>query len=202
VQSYTAVAGQRRAYVPVNPMDELLVTTLLAAAAAVAAVTVGIHVLRTLAERRAAVRKEQSYKMIHALNAYSAWIECQRELPFTARSLDELTSPEPLTRARQIKRDFFPSLHPNIVRLLKSHHRLIEYLWEQSLMRLSQGAAWTPAYDDPVYKQLRAQQEDLIDEMVEQCRRLVGDTDRAWQRTGSDFAFSNSFSLSRPTSRA
>ena len=183
-------------------MDDLLVLTLIAAFAVVTVLSLLFKWVARLTARRRERLRAEGYKLIHALNAYSAWIECQRELPFTARSLDELTSPEPLDLARRIKRDSFPSLHPDIVRLLKSHHRLIEYLWQQSLLRLSQGGGWTPHYDDPLYRELRAQQEDLIDEMVEKCRRLTGDTDRVWQRTGSDFAFSNNFGMSRPAGRA
>lgn len=147
--------------------------------------------LRHLRRKRAAVRRAQGYRLIHALGAYSAWIESQRDLPFTARSLDELTSPQPLSQARRIKRQCFPSLAPNMIGLLQAHSRMIEYLWEQSLLRLSQGAAWRPACEDAQYQQLRGAQEELIDEMIARCRELIGDSGQVWKRTGSDFAFSN-----------
>jgi hypothetical protein len=92
---------------------------------------------------------------------------------------------------REIKRDWFPSMHPQVLRLLKAHHRLVQYLWEQSLLRMSLGAGWVPPNEDPAYQQLRAEQEDLIDEMIETCRQITGDSSRTWQRTGSDFNFSN-----------
>ena len=159
---------------------------------------------RHLARERADRLRSHGYHLIHALRAYSAWIECQRDLPFTARSLDELTSPEPLTTARIIKRQCFPELSQHTVRLLQAHSRMIEYLWQQNLLRLSQGAAWRPAYEDTQYQQLRGAQEDLIDEMIDICRELIGDGRRPWRRTGSDFSFSTGLSISgnEPASQA
>ena len=81
-----------------------------------------------------------------------------------------------------------------MVLLLQAHSRVIEYLWERNLLRLSQESAWQPAHQDAQYQQLRGAQEDLIDEMIAKCRELVGDTPQVWRRTGSDFSFSNSIS--------
>lgn len=153
--------------------------------------------IRMIRRRRARVRRAQGYRLIHALREYSAWVEGQHDLPLTTRSLDELNSPEPLAMARLIKREWFPSLAPSMVSLLQAHSRVIEYLWEQSLLRLSQGSAWMPAHQDVQYLQLRGAQEDLIDEMIAQCRELIGDTAQVWRRTGSDFSFSNS--VGRPS---
>jgi len=170
-------------------------TVLLSAISALALAAAGAAVLqwfRAARRRQAEILRQQGYRLIHALRAYSAWMDGQRDLPFTARSLDELNSPAPLTLARQIKGEWFPSLAPQMVPLLQAHSRMIEYLWEQSLLRLSQGSAWQPAWQDAQYQQLRGAQEDLIDQMIADCRELIGDSAQAWKRTGSDFAFSNS----------
>ncbi len=151
-------------------------------------------------QRRAELRRAHGYSLIHSLRAYSAWIECQRDLPFTAQSLDELTSPAPLHRAREIRREWFPSLGQQMVQLLQAHSRLIEYLWEQNLLRLTQGTSWKPAYLDPQYQQLRGSQEDLIDEMMASCRQLIGETG-SWRGTGSDFVFSNTAAPQDPVGR-
>lgn len=154
---------------------------------------------------RARCLREQGYRLIHALREYSAWIDYHRDLPFTASNLDELSSPPPLTRARQVKCDWFPGLSQHMVRLLQAHSRVIEHLWEQNLLRLSQGAGWLPAHEDRPYQQLRGAQEELIDEMIALCREIIGDTDHPWQRTGSDFAFGSShlgISSGGPSSKA
>ena len=86
-----------------------------------------------------------------------------------------------------------------MVRLLQAHSRVIEYLWQQNLLRLSQGSGWQPAYEDRQYQQLRGAQEDLIDDMIALCRELIGDASQPWRSTGSDFAFTNSsIGMSRP----
>lgn len=182
-------------------MDDSLITSLVSAFCLVVGGGLVIRWVAHARQRRAQVRRAHGYELIHSLRAYSAWIECQRDLPFTARSLDELTSPWPLTRARQIKRDWFPDLSEHMVRLLQAHSRMVEYLWEQSLLRLSQGSPWQPAHRDVRYQQLRGAQEDLIDETIALCRKLIGDSDVAWRATGSDFAFSNSAG-SGPASQA
>jgi hypothetical protein len=175
-------------------MNDLLLISALAALGLMAVCALLLQWIRRVRRRRARLRRVQAYRMIHALRAYSAWVESCRDLQFTERSLDELTSPAPLTAARQIKRQFFPSLAHYMVLLLQAHSRVMEYLWERNLLRLSQESAWEPAHQDAQYQQLRGAQEDLIDEMIAQCRDLIGETPQVWRRTGSDFTFSNSIS--------
>jgi hypothetical protein len=187
-----------------DPAVAHLVASLLALAAVLAGCLAIFHWMRVRSREREDRLRAQGYRLIHALGAYSAWIDAQREAPITARSLEELTSPEPLTRARRIRGEHFPELAAHMLRLLQSHSRVMEYHWQQSLLRLTQGAAWVPAHHDTQYLQLRAAQEDLIDEMVVLCRELVGDSPRRWHATGSDFAFSTGFGMAGtgPASRA
>jgi hypothetical protein len=173
-------------------MNDLLLISGMAALGFMAVSAFALQWLRVVRRRRAKLRRSQGYRLIHALRAYSAWIESQRDVPLTARSLDELTSPQPLELAGQIKRQWFPRLGQYMVPLLQAHSRVIEYLWEQSLMRLSQGCAWLPAHQDPQYQQLRGAQEELIGEMIAACRDSIGEPPQVWQPTGSDFAFSSS----------
>lgn len=171
---------------------ELLIPSLIGALSLAAAGTAVYRWVRHLGRERARQLRAQGYRLIHALREYSAWIDYQRDQPFTARSLDELTSPAPLTRARQIKREWFPGLSQHMVRLLQAHSRVIEYLWQENLLRLSQGSGWRPAYEDRQYQQLRGAQEELIDEMIALCRELIGDAGVPWRATGSDFTFGGS----------
>jgi hypothetical protein len=174
------------------PLHDLVFPSLVGALIVGAAGTALFSWTRHLSRLREQHLKAQGYRLIHALREYSAWIDYQRDLPFTARSLEELTSPAPLTRARQIKRDWFPDLSQHMVLLLQAHSRVIEYLWQQNLLRLSQASAWRPAHEDRQYQQLRGAQEDLIDDMIALCRELIGDACQPWRRTGSDFSFSSS----------
>jgi hypothetical protein len=173
-------------------MNEVFLLSTVAAVGFVAVGTGLLEWLRQLERRRWEVRRAQGYRLIHALQAYSAWIDCQRDLPFAAKTLADLSLPEPLIIVREIKREWFPSLVEQMVPLLQAHSRMMEYLWEQTLLRLTQGSAWKPAYEDAKYQELRDAQEDLIDELIAKCRELIGDNTQVWQRTGSDFAFSTS----------
>jgi len=174
-------------------MNDFLFESLLVALAAAYLV---YRVVRYLARSRQERLRAQGYRLIHALNAYSAWVDCQRDEPFLAHSIDELSSPEPLTQARRVKEESFPTLSQHMVRLLQAHSRLIEYLWQQNLLRMGQAAGWRPAHQDAQYQQIRGAQEDLIQEMVALCREMIGESQREWRRTGTDFAFSNSVGIS------
>lgn len=176
-------------------MNDILLPAVAAALMLLAAFAGVVHWLRHTARVRTQRLRAEGYRLIHELGAYSAWMDVQHDVPFTALSLDELTSPEPLTRARQIKHLYFPELSSHMVRLLQAHSRVMEYLWQQNLLRLTQGSGWRPAHQDAPYQQLRGAQEELIDEMVARCRELIGDAREPWHATGSDFSFSNGLAL-------
>jgi hypothetical protein len=172
-------------------MNDLPLVSAIAALGLMAMSAVVLQWVRVGKRRRQKIQRAQGYRLIHALRAYSEWIESQRDRRVTERSLDELTSPGPLALAGQIKREWFPTLGRYMVPLLQAHSRFIEYLWEQSLMRLSQGSAWRPAHQDAQYQQLRSTQEELIDDMIAACRELMGESPEVWRPTGSDFVFSS-----------
>jgi hypothetical protein len=172
-------------------MNDILLPASAGALMLLAAFAAMVHWLRHAARIRHEKLRMEGYRLIHALAAYSAWMDVQHDIPCIAQSLDELTSPEPLTRARHIKDEYFPELSSHMVRLLQAHSRVMEYLWQQNLLRLTQGSSWRPAYQDAPYQQLRGAQEELIDEMVARCRELIGEAREQWRATGSDFAFTN-----------
>jgi hypothetical protein len=159
------------------------------------AVLAFLAALRVFAQRhRNRVRKNGQH-LIYWLKAYSAWVDCQRDEPFLARDVDELALPGPLSQALALKDAAFPELSQHMVRLLQAHSRLIEYLWQHNLMRISQATGWQAAHQDSGYQQIRGAQEDLIEEMIAFCQERIGESDREWKRTGSDFAFSSSLSI-------
>src|SRR5215208_2969180 len=128
-----------------------------------------------LAKKRHEHLRGQGYALISALKAYAAWVDCRRDEPFMAGELDELALPEPLARACAIKEAAFRGLSQDMVRLLQAHSRLVEYLWHQNLLRLSQEAGWRPVWQDPQYRQIRGAQEELIQELIGRCQEKIGD---------------------------
>lgn len=139
----------------------------------------------------AARLRAAGHRFIAALQAYSAWVELQRDEPLAAHTPEELSLPDPLERALALKNSDFPQLAPAMVQLLLSHSRLMELLWRQQLLHLG-GAAPPPIYRDPRYLALRDWQEDILEELITGCRSQIGE-DRPWRPTGSDFAFSSGF---------
>ena len=181
-------------------MSELFLSCLLVAALVLATVVWARH----SAQERKEELRAQGYELIFSLKSYSAWVDCRRDEPFMTRDTEELVSPQPLTRAREIKDASFPALSHHMLRLLQAHSHLIEYLWQESLLRQSQASGWQPIYHDPQYQQIRGAQEELIQEMIGLCREIIGDRAREWRRTGTDF-FSSSVCMSTtegPATRA
>jgi hypothetical protein len=178
----------------------------LIAAFILAAATAAMYLwVRHLGRVRAQELRAQGYRLIHALREYSAWIDFQRDVPLTAQSLREFTSPEPLAQACRIRRECFPGLSQHMGHLLQAHTRFADYLWQQNLLRLGKGSGWQAVDEDMQYQQLRGAQEDLIDDIIALCRELIGDASLPWRSTGSDFAFTNSsigMSLPGPAGRA
>lgn len=171
-------------------MNEIYLSSL-----TVALVLIGVGWARHRARKRRKRLRAQGYELIFSLKTYSAWVDCQRDEPLPAGDTDELASPAPLRRAQEIGQAAFPALSQHMLRLLQAHGRLVEYLWQQNLLRLSQASGWRPAYQDPQYQQIRGAQEDLIEEMIGLCQEMIGDRAREWRGTGTDFAFSGSAGL-------
>lgn len=169
-------------------MSELFLSCLLVAALVLATVVWAHHA----AQEHKKQLQAQGYELIFCLKSYSAWVDFQRDEPFLTRNTEELASPAPLTRVREIRDASFPALSHHMLRLLQAHSHLIEYLWQQNLLRQSQASGWQPLYQDPQYQQIRGAQEELIQEMIGLCQEIIGDRPSKWRRTGTDFAFSNS----------
>ena len=101
-------------------------------------------------------------------------------------------------RATEIKDRWFPELGGLTLRLLQVHRLMIEYLWEQNILRMS-GGGINERTSDTHYQDLRELQDATLDSLFLRCRQLIGESELKWQRTRSDFSFSNSVS-SQPSS--
>lgn len=168
-------------------LDTLMPLAIVAIALAVAVV---LWRLRVRAVRRAARRRHAGYQLMDALKAYSAWIDWHRDEPLLHQDPETLSIPAALAQAVQIKDEHFPQLARLMLQLLQAHRELMQYLWEENILRMS-GSSQRPHYADPRYHQLRDAQDATLDSLFLRCRELIGDTDSGWKRTRSDFSFSN-----------
>jgi hypothetical protein len=171
------------------PSDPALLFPL---ALVVAALALGFVLwrLRRRLVRRSALRRTAGYELMDCLKAYTAWIDWHRDEPLLHQRPQEAGLPAPLAQAVQIKDGHFPELSPLMVQLLQAHRELVQYLWEENILRLTHAAPLRPHYADPRYHQLRDRQDATLDSLFLHCRRLIGDDELAWHRTRSDFSFS------------
>lgn len=170
--------------------------------AAVIAVVLPLWLLRARMRKQAA-RRRAGHRLMDCLKAYSAWTDWHRDEPLLHQNPEELTIPAVLAQACQIKDQWFPELGGLMVQLLHSHRELMQYFWEENILRLTHAASARPHYADPRYHQLRDMQDGALDSLFMRCRQLIGDTESGWQRTRSDFSFSSGISTpSHPSTPA
>lgn len=151
------------------------------------------------AVRRASRRRAAGYRLMDSLKAYTAWIDWHRDEPLLHRDPESLAIPAALAQAVQLKDEHFPQLSRLMLQLLKTHRELMQYLWEENILRMS-GGSRRPHYADPRYHQLRDAQDATLDSLFMRCRELIGEPEGEWKRTRSDFSFSSSLgAASRPS---
>lgn len=171
--------------------DPDLVYPLLLVAVALAIALV-LWRLRVRLARRAAVRRAAGYQLMDCLKAYTAWIDWHRDEPLLHhQNRQDNGIPAALAQAVQLKDEHFPELAGLMLQLLQTHRELMQYLWEQNILRMTHAAAVKPHYADPRYHQLRDRQDAALDSLFLRCRQLIGDSDTTWHRTRSDFSFSS-----------
>ena len=107
--------------------------------------------------------------------------------------------PQVLARAVQLKDEHFPEVAGLMLQLLQTHRELMQYLWEENILRMSGAGSGRPHYADPRYHQLRDTQDAALDSLFMRCRQLIGETDSEWRRTRSDFSFSSGMGMSTPS---
>ena len=149
---------------------------------------------------RRGVRRERErlrgagYRLIHALKAYSAWLELLRGEPAMSVEPEQFAAARALRDADAIAQTMFPQLAPPMQRLLQGDRNLMAYLWRQRLVGSSAPAASHRC--DHGYCQIRDAQEDLIGEIITRCRMLLGEHGQPWRATEIGSEFFNSVGLS------
>lgn len=176
-----------------SALDPLLPWLLVALTLAIA---VALWRLRARAVHRAARRRAAGYELMDCLKAYSAWVDWHRDEPLLHQNPEELSIPAVLKQAVRIKDEHFPQLSRLMVQLLHSHRELMQYFWEENILRMTHsGGVRRPHYADPRYHQLRDLQDATLDSLFLRCRQLIGDSRQEWTRTRSDFTFSGGVSV-------
>jgi hypothetical protein len=180
-------------------MNELVVLP----AAVVAAILIAAAMsnwLRTRVRRQRQRLRDEGYRLIHELKAYSAWIESLRWEALLPAEPEELIAADALRNARAITHASFPVLGHSMLALLEADSQLMGLLWQHKILCMGDTGASRPAQGDPEYRQLRDGQEDLIEEIIARCQVLIGDRDRVWRNTDMDSEFAASLGGGASTS--
>lgn len=151
--------------------------------------------LRSRWLKRQARRRAAGYQLMDCLKAYAVWIDWHRDEPLLHQNPEAVNIPAALAQAVQIKDAHFPELTPLMLKLLHTHRALMQYLWEQNILRMTHAASTSPLYAQPAYQQLRDTQDGALDSLFLRCRQLIGDDEVEWKRTRSDFSFSGDMNV-------
>lgn len=183
--------------VPALDQHALFVPLLLAGISI--ALAYGLWRVRSKFVRRTARKRAAGYRLMDCLKAYTAWIDWHRDEPLLHQDPESLSIPAALAQAVQIKDEYFPELSRLMVQLLHTHRELMEYLWEENILRMHHSGHQRPYYADPRYHQLRDTQDAALDSLFLRCRELIGDANSGWRHTRSDFNFSSGMGMSTPS---
>jgi len=131
------------------------------------------------------LRRLKAVQVLDALARYSDWVAAQGRTPFFQG--DARDEDSPLQEVRTIRQQWFPELSNETAEIFAVHARLIDFLWTQQMMRVSDPEAWLESDYDRQFMDLWRLHVRAVHEAVEKLRLVagVGDLD---QEPGKTFA--------------
>jgi hypothetical protein len=150
-------------------VSNILYFSLWLVAALIAIALVSATIARSLRMRE--VRRLKALQLLDALNLYSDWVAAQRRAPFFNGDGEE--GPSPLDEARTIKQGWFPELAGDMVEILVVHSRLVDFLWNQQLLRFKDPEAWLESDHDTRFLELWRQHRYAIEGVQSKLRSLA-----------------------------
>ena len=140
-----------------------LVAALIAVALASATIARGL--------RSREVRRLKALELLDALDGYSEWVAGQRRVTFFQGEGEDAATP--LEEARHIKQGWFPELAGDMVEILVVHNRLVDFLWNQQLLRLKDPERWMESDHDSRFLELWRQHRYALDGVRMKLRPLA-----------------------------
>ena len=131
-------------------MSNIVYYSMWLVAALVAAALISALIVRSLRVRE--IRRQKALELLDALARYSDWVAGQRRSAFFEGEGEEASAP--LEEARRIRQDWFPELAGDLVEILVVHNRLVEFLWNQQLLRFKDPEAWLESDHDNRFLEL------------------------------------------------
>jgi hypothetical protein len=138
-------------------------------AALIAVALVSATIARSLRMRE--VRRQKALELLDALGRYSEWVAAQRRAAFFEGEGEDSSSA--LEEARQIKQGWFPELAGDMVEILTVHNRLVDFLWNQQLLRFKDPERWLESDHDTRFLGLWRQHRYAIEGVQIKLRSLA-----------------------------
>ncbi len=150
-------------------MSSLVYFSLWLVAALIVIALVSATIARGLRLRE--VRRLKALELLDALDRYCEWVAAQRRATFfQGEGEDDET---PLEEARHIKQGWFPELAGDMVEILIVHNRLVDFLWNQQLLRLKDPERWLESDHDSRFMELWRQHRYAIEGVQIKLRSLA-----------------------------
>lgn len=150
-------------------MSNVVYFSLWLVAALIAVALVSATIARGLRLRE--VRRLKALELLDALDRYSEWVAAQRRATFFQGEGDDAETP--LEEARHIKQGWFPELAGDLVEILIVHSRLVDFLWNQQLLRLKDPERWLESDHDSRFLELWRQHRYAIEGVQIKLRSLA-----------------------------
>ncbi len=115
------------------------------------------------------VRRQKALELLDALGRYSDWVAAQRRTASFQGDAEEVTS---LEEARNIKQGWFPELASDMVEILLVHNRLVDFLWNQQLLRFKDAERWLESDHDSRFLELWRQHRYAVGSVQIKLRSL------------------------------
>ena len=122
-------------------------------------------------QRLREVRRQKAVQMLDALARYSDWGAAQRRAASFEGEGQDAT--EALEEAHHIKQGWFPELAEDMVEILIVHNRLVDFLWNQQVLRFKDPERWLESDHDTRFLELWRQHRYAIEGVQIKLRSLA-----------------------------
>jgi len=130
------------------------------------------------------LRRLKAAQMLDALGRYSDWVAAQRRTVFFQGYAREKDAS--LHEAHVIGRQWFPELGVEAAEIFAVHARLIDFLWAQQMLRLSDPEGWLESDYDAQFMDLWRLHLRALEGTVEKLRLAAGADDLGQEAAGAE----------------
>lgn len=118
------------------------------------------------------LRRLKAIEALDALAYYSDWVAAQGRTPFFQGDARQEDSPLPQLRA--IKQQWLPELSNETAQILAVHARLVDFLWTQQMLRVSDPEAWLESDYDKQFMELWRLHVRAVNQTADKLRQVAG----------------------------